>query len=321
MGTLAVTVTPKTPTTFTAISVCQDVAQAFPTTSVEGFTGTWSTPSIDTSAVGTINYIFTPTAGQCAAMGTLAVTVTPKTVPNFNIISTICNGEAAPILSGVSINSINGSWLPSTVSNTVSGSYTFTPLSGQCASAITITITVEDSFDFEIKGECMNNNFMLQVVPLSNSFDVNNVNFNWEYNTLPVGTNSEMFDVVAYFNSTTANEQVPATFYATVTTAAGCVVKHPFIVDRVVCEIQRGISPNNDGDNEYFDLSQMDVSKLNVYNRYGSKVYSKGNYKKEWFGQTDAGNDLPDGTYYYVIEFNNNQDPKTGWIYINREKK
>ena len=65
----------------------------------------------------------------------------------------------------------------------------------------------------------------------------------------------------------------------------------------------------------------MNVSELEIYNRYGVKVYSKGNYTNEWIGQADNGNELPDGTYYYVISFTNNQEAKTGWIYINRERK
>jgi flagellar hook assembly protein FlgD len=44
-------------------------------------------------------------------------------------------------------------------------------------------------------------------------------------------------------------------------------------------------------------------------------------YSNEWIGQSNAGDELPDGTYYYVIEFKNNQSSKTGWIYINRDSK
>jgi hypothetical protein len=44
-------------------------------------------------------------------------------------------------------------------------------------------------------------------------------------------------------------------------------------------------------------------------------------YTNEWIGQSNAGDELPDGTYYYVIEFKNNQPSKTGWIYINRDSK
>ena len=156
------------------------------------------------------------------------------------------------------------------------------------------------------------------IVQANENISVDNVVDNLD---IEIENNSETFDVTSYFNSTSANEQLPVTFNATVTTPAGCSVTHPIVLDRIYCSIQNGISPNNDGDNEFFDLRLMNVSVLSIYNRYGTKVYSKGNYTSEWVGQSDSGKELPDGTYYYVIEFNNNQDSKTGWIYINREKK
>jgi gliding motility-associated-like protein len=61
----------------------------------------------------------------------------------------------------------------------------------------------------------------------------------------------------------------------------------------------------------------LDVRNLEIFNRYGLKVYSMPNYKK-WKGQTNKGEELPSATYYYVIEFNNGQT-KTGWIYLIRE--
>ena len=85
------------------------------------------------------------------------------------------------------------------------------------------------------------------------------------------------------------------------------------------CTIQKGISPNNDGLNDNFDLSGYNVSKLEIFNRYGTVVYSKSGYEDEWYGQSDNGNELPDGTYYYVIDFSDDET-KTGWIYINREQ-
>jgi gliding motility-associated-like protein len=85
------------------------------------------------------------------------------------------------------------------------------------------------------------------------------------------------------------------------------------------CTIQKGISPNGDSLNDYFDLSSYNVSKLQIFNRYGKEVYSKSNYTIEWKGQANNGNALPDGTYYYVIDFKD-MDSKTGWIYINKER-
>jgi gliding motility-associated-like protein len=87
----------------------------------------------------------------------------------------------------------------------------------------------------------------------------------------------------------------------------------------VSCDIPKGVSPNGDGLNDTWDLSGYNVKKVEIFNRYGTKVYSKSNYVDEWHGQSDNSNELPDGTYYYVVEFNDSP-VKTGWVYINREQ-
>lgn len=84
------------------------------------------------------------------------------------------------------------------------------------------------------------------------------------------------------------------------------------------CMIQKGISPNGDGKNDFFDLEGFDVKSLTIFNRYGMKVYHKDQYVKEWNGQTDKGRILPDAVYYYLIEFNN-ETKKTGWVYVIQE--
>ena len=86
----------------------------------------------------------------------------------------------------------------------------------------------------------------------------------------------------------------------------------------VSCDIPKGVSPNGDGLNDTWDLRGYNVKKVEIFNRYGTKVYSKSNYVDEWHGQSDNSNELPDGTYYYVVEFNDSP-VKTGWVYINRE--
>ena len=85
------------------------------------------------------------------------------------------------------------------------------------------------------------------------------------------------------------------------------------------CGIPRGISPNNDGLNDFFNIEKFDVKALSIFNRYGVKVYHKDNYRKEWNGLSDNGKELPDATYYYLIELNNG-DHKTGWVYVNRQQ-
>ena len=86
--------------------------------------------------------------------------------------------------------------------------------------------------------------------------------------------------------------------------------------DLVVCRIPEGFSPNNDGYNDTFKLKGYDVKTIKVYNRYGNIVYSSTNYNDNWEGQSNDGDKLPVGTYFYHIIYDENQE-KVGWVYIN----
>lgn len=135
-------VLPNTSTTFLAIPpICSgEIAPVLQTTSTNNIVGTWipATVSNTSSAL----YTFTPNAGQCASSATLSITVKPIILPIFTGIAPICNGAIAPILPSTSINGIVGTWNPSSVSNTTTSIYTFTPNAGQCASIASITISV-----------------------------------------------------------------------------------------------------------------------------------------------------------------------------------
>ena len=143
--TINITVNPNiTPTFNFATSICEGAtAPALPGTSNNGITGTWSPATVSNTVSG--SYTFTPTAGQCAVPVTINVTVNPNITPAFSFATTICSGATAPGLPGTSDNGITGTWNPSTISNTVSGSYTFTPTAGQCAVPVTINVTVTNN--------------------------------------------------------------------------------------------------------------------------------------------------------------------------------
>ena len=102
-------------------------------------------------------------------------------------------------------------------------------------------------------------------------------------------------------------------------TVDSCTTIEFVTVDRLPCVIPKGISPNNDGDNDTWNLSGLNAEKVQIFNRYGVEVYSKSNYTNEWEGKTNSGNELPDGTYYYVVSLPGGA-LKTGWVYINRQQ-
>lgn len=95
------------------------------------------------------------------------------------------------------------------------------------------------------------------------------------------------------------------------------------------CLLPQGISPNGDGVNDCFDLSflAMDpgIDKLQIFNRYGRKVFESNDYENEFCGQDDGGNNLVTGTYFYVLNLSEAgggfERVEKGWLYINREQQ
>ncbi|WP_222164914.1 GEVED domain-containing protein [Edaphocola aurantiacus] len=131
-----------TPTFTLPQTLCSGAtAPTLPTTSTNNITGTWNPSTVSNTTSGT--YVFTPAPNQCAVNVTQNITVSGLITPTFTAVAPLCNGTTAPLLPTTSNNGITGVWVPSTISNTASGSYTFTPTSGaSCNTTATMSVTV-----------------------------------------------------------------------------------------------------------------------------------------------------------------------------------
>lgn len=84
---------------------------------------------------------------------------------------------------------------------------------------------------------------------------------------------------------------------ATVVLDAACT-------DRPPIETVLGFSPNGDGINDVFSVVNLEFYPDNfvqVYNRWGNRVFEQEGYANDWNGVYD-GRELPDGTYFFVAE-------------------
>jgi gliding motility-associated-like protein len=140
VSTTIVSVNPQVTPTFTSVNaICQGGSlTALPTSSLNGIMGTWS-PALNNQA--TTTYTFTPSAGQCATIATLSITVNPLITPTFAAVNAICQGENLMALPTSSLNGISGTWSPA-LNNQTTTTYTFTPSAGQCATTASLSITV-----------------------------------------------------------------------------------------------------------------------------------------------------------------------------------
>ena len=244
-----------------------------------------------------------------------ATNATPTTVSGFT------TGGTFSSTTGLIINSSTGEI---NIAQSTPGSYTITYTVATNSATCTIggsysdTLIITAPIAVTIESSCEEQSMILKANPVSNSFDPNTVTYTWvDGNNTVVGNNSQTLSIDDYF-SDYPNALYPLTFTVTVD-ASGCIGTATYtIIDNPCKLIPKGISPNDDGDNDTFDLTGLGVKEVIIFNRYGTKVYSfSGNYTNQWKGSSDNGNDLPDGTYFYNI-VKDNDVTIVGWVYINR---
>ena len=284
-----------------------------------------------------ILYVRNIADNTCSVQSLTSVTINPlpllpSTPTLVQVVQPTCLVPSGSITISTQANvqySLGNGYQNSNVFNNLApGKYTMSVRFTNSIACITIgaEITINaipPQIQFETIGDCENKEYVITANPRLGSYDPNNVSYQWKDNTgAPIGTNSNVLNVTDVIASTPSGQVVfPVTYTLTVTsTNTGCETSSNVVIESVYCNIQKGISPDGNGSNDFFDLRLMDVKKLEIFNRYGIKVYNQANYADQWKGQSNKGEDLPSATYYYVIEFNSGE-PKTGWIYLIREKQ
>ena len=94
--------------------------------------------------------------------------------------------------------------------------------------------------------------------------------------------------------------------------------------------IYNGVSADADGHNDYFKIDGIEYypkNNLKIFNRWGVLVYEKDGYSNEapFDGHSNgratisADSKLPQGTYYYILEYEDSDDQshtEKGWLYL-----
>jgi gliding motility-associated-like protein len=122
-------------------------------------------------------------------------------------------------------------------------------------------------------------------------------------------------------------QNIPAgTYSVTVTSTLGCPETREMSVDTEIRPFN-GVSRNGDGQNDIFHIDCIDQFPTNlvkIFNRAGTLVYEAEGYDnidiyfdgKSNKGISLMGSNLPDGTYFYVIDKRNGTKPIAGYLEI-----
>lgn len=95
--------------------------------------------------------------------------------------------------------------------------------------------------------------------------------------------------------------------------------------------IPDAFSPNGDNINDYFEILGIEWyegNSIEIINRWGNKVYQAKNYgisttPKFWDGKSNTGfrlgnEELPSGTYFYILNLGNGEKRIAGSVYLDR---
>ncbi len=85
--------------------------------------------------------------------------------------------------------------------------------------------------------------------------------------------------------------------------------------------IPEGFSPNGDGKFDQFVITKPSVKalRLQVFDRWGNLVYENQDYQNDWEGTSNkanvlSGNQLSEGTYYYVVSIEDESESRSGYF-------
>ena len=167
--------------------------------------------------------------------------------------------------------------------------------------------------------KCANEGYTLEV-NIENSDQLNSLTYIWTLDGIDLQTGSDNTYYLDELNEESGEFTV--TVFDDITYCWNSITINVDFYENSYCvDLPQGLSPNGDGFNDCLILdhleAQEDIDKIEVFNRYGTKIYEMNEYVDQWCGVDQDGKIVPVGTYFYIIYFNSTKEPITSWIYVN----
>jgi gliding motility-associated-like protein len=147
--------------------------------------------------------------------------------------------------------------------------------------------------------------------------------FNWGEDVF-----SQVNDVLVVDSFSSISGLFPGVYAVEITDTMGCVIKDSIEVksNPAICiTVYKAFSPNDDDIHEFWEIEKIGLypeALVLVYDRNGRQVFRRRNYENTEdvaFGGKDLnGQPLPSGTYYYVIDLENEDEVFKGVLTIVR---
>ena len=124
------------------------------------------------------------------------------------------------------------------------------------------------------------------------------------------------------------NNLFPSVYSVEITDDMGCIINDSIEVksNPAICiTVYKVFSPNDDNTHEFWEIENINLypeALVQVYDRTGRQVYNRRNYinaeEDAFSGKDQQGRTLPSGTYYYIIDLENDDTVFKGVLTIVR---
>lgn len=214
------------------------------------------------------------------------------------------------------------SWLPTTGLNNPASpnpianplfttTYTLTVTKGSCSFKSTVKVS--------IKVISLNLNTHDTTILEGNTITLISNSGASSYTWMPIN------NYIKYPNTATpdVNPLNTTTYTVQVTDGKGCYGTDTVIVRVIPSDVlffYSAFTPNGDGDNDYFyigNIQKYPNNILKVYNRYDQVIFTSAGYNNDWDGSYQ-GNQVPTGTYFYVLDTGSDKGKYKGTVTILR---
>ncbi|WP_121354217.1 gliding motility-associated C-terminal domain-containing protein [Flavisolibacter nicotianae] len=248
------------------------------------------------------DYVVTATSATCTCTATATLVLQDDLSLTTQPTATICAGDV--FLPQVSSNGTSFTWSPvqgvsnSTekapqITTTASTVYTLTATRGICQKSASVALTVKP-LPVVNAGQ---DQTIVQGDAVTLAATASAGTYVW---TPATGLNDAS-------SLTPTVRPASTTIYTVHVTADGCTASDDVTIDVAPYCVRpmEAFTPNGDGVNDRWLVTNGDClkkAKVEIFNRYGGKIYQSDNYKNNWDG-TYGGKPVADGTYYFIITY------------------
>ena len=264
-----------------------------------------------TGASGIYTLTVIDVVSSCTSIATTTVTGN-STPPVFTTtIANIPCGTTTTTLAAACTNTdVAYTWAGPTFTSIISGSNTATPTIGVIGSYTVIatdavsgcTNTASGTVAQGTINAAFSANPTTGIAPLLVSFtdlSTGASTYNWTF-----GDGSAISTSTNPTNTYTTNGTYTVTLIITSGTCLDTATAIIIVENGLTLEIPNVFTPNGDGINDLFTILSSGVKEidLQIFNRWGQKLYAFNGPKAAWDGLSETGTKVSDGTYFFFVK-------------------